>query len=147
MRQIGSHADGLPAAADVEPQAAADVVEHQHRARLVAHPTKLPREVGPDVLVGQALDVSERRDDDRREVVARPGHGGGQTRGVVVLEVVDRGPIAGEHTRRVGGAPRRGAVIAAAGEQHHARPVAALAIVTQAVVASVPFFARIAQSA
>ena len=148
--QVRPDAERLPAAAHVEAQAAADVVEDQGGADPVADGAHALGELRVGVLE-VALDVvADRSDHDGRDVVrAGLGDGGLERREVVVLEVdaCSRGPRgscrappgASTSWRCRGRSRARSAPCAAR--------VADRATTTPSVVASVPFLQNMAQSA
>jgi hypothetical protein len=118
--EVGAHAQPLPAAAQVEPEARAHVVEDQGRAGRVADRAAGGGEFGGRRLLRAAEIVAEGGDHDAGEVLARRGGGLAQADDVVELEMGEVGAVGLRHPGGGGGAPGRGAVIGAAGGQDHA---------------------------
>ena len=146
--QVRAHAHRLPAAGRVQAEAGAHVVHDQRRAAAVADGARGAGEGR----VGQLLVAPQ---SCRKAVTMMPARSlpaasaaASRLASVVVVEAQQVGAVvrrgAGRHRR----APGRRAVIGRrAPPGSLRRPVAARAMVTQAVVASVPFFWNIAQSA
>jgi hypothetical protein len=122
--EVWPHAERLPAAAQVEPRTAADLVDHQDGADAVADRPQPLGELGGRRLEVAVDVVADRGYDDRRHVVGiRRVDGRLDRRKVVVLEQDRVGVVLRRRARRVGaGRPARDAVVGTARQQHLAPP-------------------------
>jgi hypothetical protein len=116
-RQVGIHADRLPARAEVQPEPAPHVIQDQRGPGGVAQGAQAAGERGVDQFLVVPGVVLERADQDGGQVPARLVGGVLDAGQVVEGVVAEVGPVRGRDAGRARRAPRRGAVVGAAGDE------------------------------
>jgi hypothetical protein len=115
--EIRPHAQRLPAAAGMQAEAGAHVVDHQRRIGLVAQLAHGAGEFGRRQRLVHAVVVAEGRDQDARQVAPRLLGGLGHAVDVVVVVIQDMRPVFRGDAGQGGRAPWHRAVIGAARHQ------------------------------